>query len=68
MAVERKDPATIGGLPPAELERFLDQDVLIRSGRCPNGCGLLTVDEGDWGQECPVCKFSTNCRAELTQQ
>lgn len=67
MAIERKDPANIHGFATrAEAERYCDQDLLIRSGMCPNGHGLLQFD-GEW-QECSTCGFSTNSLPELVPQ
>jgi len=62
--VERKDPSTIAiqGGSEKDVRRFLSHDQLIRSGMCPNGCGLMT--EADGLQECPKCRFMTNVRAE----
>ncbi|MGO4608388.1 hypothetical protein AB4142_18825 [Variovorax sp. 2RAF20] len=64
MAVERLDPerlAVVGG-EEGDLKRFIESDFKIRSGLCPNGCGLLT--EVAYGQECPACNFSCNTPAE----
>lgn len=66
MTVERKDPDTIHGLSRAEAERFCDHDVLIRSGMCPNGCGLMSEDAG--GQQCPSCGFFCNTARETRAQ
>lgn len=67
MTVERKSPDQIHGFATqAEVERYLDQDLLIRSGMCPNGHGLLEQDA--CGQTCPVCHFATNEKPELTSQ
>ena len=62
--VERLDPsrlATAGG-DANDLRRFIESDFKIRSGLCPNGCGLMT--EVDYGQECVACHFSCNTPAE----
>jgi hypothetical protein len=66
MAIERKSADQIHGYGTrAEAERHCDQDVLIRSGLCPNGHGLMeTVDRV---QHCPVCKFFTNVKQELVK-
>ena len=66
--VERKDPDRIEvlGGKPGDKERYLKSDFLIRSGMCPNGCGLLAI--GGWGQECPKCHFTCNTLPELTKQ
>lgn len=67
MTVERKSADSIHGFrTKAEVERYLDHDVLIRSGMCPNGHGLMQQDEG--GQSCAVCNFGTNVKQELTAQ
>lgn len=64
--VERIDPALVAGQSEQEVKRFIDSDYLIRSGMCPNGHGLMNVDE--WGQECPACGFQCNKMPELTKQ
>lgn len=68
MSVERLDPSTmaIAGGDEADLRRAIESDYRIRSGMCPNGCGLMT--ENDYGQECPACYFSCNTPAEKGQQ
>jgi len=67
MTVERLDPDRIWGFGSrAETERFCDDDLRIRQGLCPNKCGLMTFD-GTF-QECPKCKFATNCKPELAAQ
>jgi hypothetical protein len=68
MTVERLDPERIGiaGGDEADVRRFIESDFRIRSGTCPNGCGLMT--ETDFGQECTACHFSTNKRAEKGMQ
>lgn len=59
MTIERKSADTIYGFATrAEAERYCDQDLLIRQGMCPNGCGLMGLDCA--GQECPHCGFATN--------
>jgi hypothetical protein len=58
--VERRDPSrflVLGGKP-GDSERAADMDFLIRSGMCPNGCGLML--EGDDGQHCEKCNFMCN--------
>lgn len=62
--VKRIDPATLGspGATEEDLARFVERDFQIRSGACPNGCGLL--NDTEWGQECPKCHFSCNIQAE----
>jgi hypothetical protein len=42
-----------------DAQRAADTDFLIRSGLCPNGCGLLA--QSDDGQECHTCHFMCNC-------
>lgn len=62
--VERLNPdrlSIIGGNE-ADLKRFIESDFKIRSGLCPNGCGLMA--EVAYGQECQVCSFSCNTIAE----
>lgn len=62
--VERADPKRIrvlGGTD-ADVRAYIESDYKIRSGLCPNGCGLLM--ENDYGQECPKCRFSCNTKAE----
>jgi hypothetical protein len=46
----------------ADVRAYIESDFKIRSGLCPNGCGLLM--ENDYGQECPTCHFSCNTKAE----
>lgn len=41
-----------------DAEKFAEHDFLIRSGMCPNGCGLML--EGDDGQHCQKCDFMCN--------
>lgn len=62
--VERADPLRIEvlGGNDDDVRRYIESDFKIRSGLCPNGCGLLM--ENDYGQECPACKFSCNTKAE----
>lgn len=62
--VERKDPRTIA-VPdgdPEQIRRFIEGDFKIRSGLCPNDCGLMT--EADGMQECPKCHFVCNTPSE----
>lgn len=63
--VERADPSRIEVLGGTEDDkrRYIESDFRIRSGLCPNGCGLLM--ENDYGQECPTCHFSCNKKAEV---
>lgn len=64
--VERLDPSRIavedGPDAAKQVRRYIESDFKIRSGLCPNGCGLMT--ENDYGQECPACNFSCNTKAE----
>lgn len=68
MTIERKSADNIHGFATrAEAERYCDQDLLIRQGMCPNGCGLmgLEVSPGEIPlQECSTCKFVTNALPE----
>lgn len=65
--VERLNPDQVFGFGSrAETEAYCDRDLLIRTGRCPNGCGLML--QHDDGQDCPKCQFATNCRCELAAQ
>jgi len=60
--VERLHPdqvAVIDGPDAADhIRRAIESDFKIRSGLCPNNCGLMT--ETEHGQECPACGFSCN--------
>ena len=66
MPVERMDPSrcAVEAGPDAEkrIRQHVESDFKIRSGLCPNGCGLMT--ENSYGQECPACSFSCNTKAE----
>lgn len=62
MAVERADPSRISGLSGSDVAAYIESDFKIRSGLCPNNCGLML--EISWGQECPKCGFSCNTHAE----
>lgn len=66
--VERASPENIAiaGGTEADIRRHIESDFKIRSGLCPNNCGLMTVCS--YGQECPKCSFSCNVKAENTQQ
>ncbi len=44
------------------ISKFIESDFKIRSGMCPNGCGLL--HPCDYGQECGNCGFSCNTLPE----
>lgn len=64
MSVERIDPmriAVAGGTEDA-VRKFIESDFRIRSGMCPNGCGLM--HEVPYGQQCAKCGFSCNTPAE----
>jgi hypothetical protein len=68
MMVDRKDPDRFLALDGEafDAEKFADQDVLIRSGMCPNGHGLM--ERTNYGQRCPTCKFFCNIPMELSPQ
>lgn len=60
MTIERKSADNIIGFATrAEAERYCDQDLLIRQGMCPNGCGLMLEPHPPF-QKCPKCGFFTN--------
>lgn len=68
MTIERADPDrcfALGG-DEDDVKAFIESDFKIRSGMCPNDCGLLTPDE--YGQCCDKCGFLCNTRAQLTSQ
>lgn len=67
--IERADPDRVEVLcgKPGDKERYLRSDQRIRSGMCPNGCGLM-APAGNWGQECLQCNFVCNTLPELTAQ
>lgn len=72
MTIKRKSADNIHGFATrAEAERYCDQDLLIRQGMCPNGCGLMGLEAGPglspW-QRCPHCGFSTNALPEAPRQ
>lgn len=60
--IERLHPDEIVGLPADEVDAYIERDFRIRSGLCPNGCGLMSIENGM--QFCTVCPFSTNCLPE----
>lgn len=69
MTIERADRSRIMGLSEEDVTRHIESDFRIRSGLCPNGCGLLgpLIDPPNpaWeGQECPTCHFSCNTLPE----
>jgi hypothetical protein len=68
MTVERKsaDQFHVFGEPGLTPEMCAEQDFRIRSGLCPNGCGLMHLDSDPnyLGQDCPKCKFWTNARPD----
>jgi hypothetical protein len=70
MAVERTHPdsiAILGGDGTEKEKRdFLERDFRIRSGLCPNGCGLMSYADGI--QSCAKCNFACNIRPELETQ
>jgi hypothetical protein len=66
--VERREVSQIvvvGG-DEKDAARFVEEDFRIRSGMCPNGCGLNEAT--DYGQRCPKCGFFCNTSPELTCQ
>lgn len=64
--IERLSPDSLASTDPGAVSAFIESDFRIRSGCCPNGCGLMAPNS--YGQECPACGFSCNTPAELTQQ
>lgn len=60
--VERLHPDQIGGVDAADIAAFIESDFKIRSGLCPNDCGLM--QENSYGQECSTCGFSCNTLPE----
>ena len=62
MPVERLDPRCVGALTEEARTRAIESDFRIRSGLCPNGCGLMGLIS--YGQECPKCSFSCNTLPE----
>lgn len=62
--VKRLDPATLATPDGDEkaINRFIESDFKVRSGACPNNCGLL--NDTEFGQQCPKCNYFTNVRAE----
>lgn len=64
MKIVRKSADSIHGFATrAEAERYCDQDLLIRQGMCPNGCGLMGLEanlEEIPLQRCSTCNFVTN--------
>ena len=64
--IERLDKSLLAGSPGTDLDAFVESDLKIRSGLCPNDHGLMTSEAGL--QHCPVCKFTTNKAAELLRQ
>ncbi len=63
--VERLNPEYLASST-GDVAAYIESDFKIRSGLCPNNCGLMTTNI--YGQECPACKFSCNTHAELTKQ
>lgn len=66
MPVERKRPDQIAAESEREGRRFIESDFKIRSGLCPNGCGLMTFADGI--QACATCSFVCNIPPELEKQ
>ena len=66
--VERINPDRLGilGGDDDDIKAFIESDFKIRSGMCPNDCGLLTPIS--YGQECGKCGFSCNTHAQLKPQ
>lgn len=68
MAVERKsaDQFHVFGEPGLTPEMCAEHDFRIRSGMCPNGCGLMRLDSDPTypGQDCAKCNFWTNSRPD----
>ena len=66
--IERKNPDQIGipGGTKKDVADYIETDFKIRSGLCPNGCGVLIQADGI--QNCPKCKFFTNTPCELQKQ
>jgi hypothetical protein len=68
VTVQRKNPDHIHGFATrAEAEKYCDQDLLIRTGMCPNGCGLMVEFVGG-DQTCEKCGFWCNTKRETTNQ
>ena len=64
--VKRIDPSTLASSDPdCDFEKFADIDYKIKTGECPNGCGLMFEDEG---QYCKTCGFATNIKCQLSIQ
>lgn len=66
MTVERLSPEQLSGLSADDVANFIESDFRIRSGLCPNDCGLM--HELAWGQQCGSCGFSCNKPAEKGAQ
>ena len=67
--VKKLDPQRIqiaGGVSSKVVHAFIEHDFAIRSGQCPNRCGLLFPCED--GQECPICHFWCNTKAEIEEK
>ena len=60
--VERLDPSNLAAESHVDIAGYIESDFRIRSGLCPNGCGLMHEDS--FGQECRTCSFSCNVLAE----
>lgn len=67
MTIERKSADNIHGFATrAQAERYCDQDLLIRQGMCPNGHGLMQLEDDPNCpvQRCSTCSFVTNTLPE----
>lgn len=62
--IERLDPdrILIAGGDESDIRKYIESDFRIRSGQCPNGCGLMA--EHEHGQNCTACGFWCNTKAE----
>jgi hypothetical protein len=52
----------VHGLTAEDVARFERNDRLIKQGMCPNGCGLMTFEDGI--QSCSGCSFFCNTKPE----
>lgn len=64
MKPERLNPSQLAmpGGDESDIRAFIESDFKIRSGLCPNDCGLMTED--NYGQGCNTCGFSCNTKAQ----
>jgi hypothetical protein len=60
--IERISRDRVGGVDEESITSFIESDFKIRSGLCPNGCGLLTSES--YGQSCAACNFETTQSAD----